>query len=380
MEKSSKPYTFDRVVRIIIGLAILIFVFFLINRLSGALLPFLIAWLLAYLLQPIVNFFRIKLKFKSLVLSIACTLVFIVGCIIGLFWFLTPMVANEISKLTQLIVLYSKGINVNTLLPIAWQNEIRDYLAHLNFQTILQDENIMNVVKKIAPQLWSLINSSLNLILGLAVIIIVLLYLVLILLNYDKLSTGLFKIIPPNYRELVTEVMLDLEYGMNRYFRGQALIALIVGTLFAIGFSIIQLPLAIVLGLFIGFMNLVPYLKIVGIIPSAVMGLLRSVETGNNYLSILLGIAIVFISIQMIEDLILTPKIMGKVTGLNPAVILLSLSIWGSLLGFVGIIIALPMTTLIMSYYKRFVLLEGKVEHATNAKIVEETTNDKKTD
>ena len=62
----------------------------------------------------------------------------------------------------------------------------------------------------------------------------------------------------------------------------------------------------------------------------------------------------------MIEDLILTPKIMGKVTGLNPAVILLSLSIWGTLLGFIGIIIALPLTTLIMSYYKRFVLDEGK--------------------
>jgi predicted PurR-regulated permease PerM len=143
---------------------------------------------------------------------------------------------------------------------------------------------------------------------------------------------------------------------MNRYFRGQALIALIVGSLFAIGFSIIQLPLAIVLGLFIGLINMVPYLKIVGIIPTATMGLLRSVETGQTYLSILLGIAIVFILIQMVEDLILTPRIMGKVTGLNPAVILLCLSIWGTLLGIIGIIIALPMTTLIMSYYKRFVL------------------------
>ena len=226
----------------------------------------------------------------------------------------------------------------------------------------MQDENVMAVVKKIAPQLWNLINSSLNFVLSLAVIIIVMLYLVLILLNYDKLATGLFKIIPPDYRTLVTEIIKDLENGMNRYFRGQALIALIVGTLFAIGFSIIQLPLAIVIGLFIGLMNMVPYLKVVGIIPSATMGLLRSVETGQSYGSIILGIAIVFIVIQMIEDLILTPKIMGKVTGLNPAVILLSLSVWGSLLGIIGVIIALPLTTLIMSYYKRFVLNEPRIE------------------
>jgi len=175
-------------------------------------------------------------------------------------------------------------------------------------------------------------------------------------LNYDKLANGLFKSIPPNYRTLVTEIIMDIENGMNRYFRGQALIALIVGILFSIGFSIIHLPLAILLGLFIGLINMVPYLKIIGIIPTATMGLLRSVETGQSYGSVLLGIAIVFILIQMTEDLILTPKIMGKVTGLNPAVILLSLSIWGSLLGIVGMIIALPLTTLIMSYYKRFVL------------------------
>jgi len=362
MSPNSKPYTFDRVVRMLIGLAVLIFIFFLINKLSSALLPFLIAWLLAYLLQPIVHFFQITLRLKSLIISIICTLVIVFGSLFGIIWFLTPMVSNEIAKLSQLIVLYTKGLNVNTILPLAWQNEIRNYLSHLNIQSIMQDENIMAVVKKIAPQLWNLINSSLNFVLGLAVVIIVMLYLILILLNFDKLATGMFKIIPPNYRTLVTEIIMDIENGMNRYFRGQALIALIVGMLFAIGFSIIQLPLAIVIGLFIGLINMVPYLKIVGIIPSATMGLLRSVETGQSYGSIILGIAIVFVVIQVIEDLILTPKIMGKVTGLNPAIILLSLSVWGSLLGIVGVIIALPLTTLIMSYYKRFVLGEVKID------------------
>ena len=373
---TSRPYTFDRVVRIIIGLAILVFIFFLINRLSGALLPFLIAWLLAYLLQPIVKLFQVRLRMKSLLLSIICTLTLIVGCLIGIFWFLAPMVANELSKLSELIGIYAKGINVNTLLPVAWQDDIRYYLSHLNLQSIMRDQNVMEVVKKLTPELWNLVNSSLNFVLGLAVVIIVLLYLVLILLNYDKLSVGLFKIIPPNYRTLVTEIILDIESGMNRYFRGQALIALIVGTLFSIGFSIIHLPLAIVLGVFIGFINMVPYLKIIGIIPTATMGLLRSVETGQTYGSVLLGIAIVFISIQVVEDLILTPKIMGKVTGLNPAIILLSLSVWGSLLGIVGMIIALPLTTLIMSYYKRFVLEADQNEPVNQPEADESVSRD----
>ena len=70
----------------------------------------------------------------------------------------------------------------------------------------------------------------------------------------------------------------------------------------------------------------------------------------------MLCIAAVFIIVQTIQDMVLVPKIMGDVTGMGPAWILLSLSVWGSLLGFVGMIIALPVTTLLVSYYKRFVL------------------------
>jgi len=128
--------------------------------------------------------------------------------------------------------------------------------------------------------------------------------------------------------------------------------------------------------LFIGVLNMVPYLKVIGIIPTATMGLLQSVETGHSYGSILLGIAIVFLIIQLIEDLILTPKIMGKVTGLNPAIILLSLSIWGSLMGIVGMIIALPLTTLIMSYYKRFVLEADQQEQLKQLEPEEPVTPD----
>jgi predicted PurR-regulated permease PerM len=71
---------------------------------------------------------------------------------------------------------------------------------------------------------------------------------------------------------------------------------------------------------------------------------------------------LVFAIVQTIQDAFLTPKIMGKVTGLNGAVILLSLSVWGTLLGFVGLIIALPLTTLLVSYYRRFVLEETSEE------------------
>jgi len=120
-----------------------------------------------------------------------------------------------------------------------------------------------------------------------------------------------------------------------------------------------------VLGLFIGVLNLIPYMQTIGLIPMILLSLIKSTETGENFW-IIFGLSVLVLCIvQCIQDLILTPKIMGKAMGLNPAIILLSLSIWGTLLGFVGLIIALPMTTLCLSYYKRFILME-KEEEETN--------------
>ena len=358
----AKPYTFDRVVRIVIGLVVLVVLFLLVRRLSSVLLPFLIAWLMAYLLQPFVGFFQYKLKFKNRILSIFSTLLLFVIVIVGLSFLLIPMISAEMHKLAEIIALYMKGINVNSFVPVEWQNEIRAYLSQLDIQAVLKDENIMAAIKKVAPQLWNILNGSINLLLGLTVTVIIFLYLIFILLDYEKITDGMYKIIPQKYRELVVDIVSDLEEGMNRYFRGQALVALIVSVFFIIGFSIIGLPLAIVFGLLMGVLNMVPYLKTVAVIPALFLAFLQSAETGQSFLNIMLWLIIVFLVIQVIEDLFLVPKIMGKVTGLNPAVILLSLSIWGSLMGVVGLIIALPLTTLLISYYKRLVLRESMPE------------------
>ncbi len=118
--------------------------------------------------------------------------------------------------------------------------------------------------------------------------------------------------------------------------------------------------MAIALGLFIGALNMVPYLQIIGFLPTIVLAILKAADTGENFWVILAGALIVFIVVQAIQDGFLVPRIMGKITGLNPAIILLSLSIWGSLLGMLGMIIALPLTTLMLSYYQRFIINKEK--------------------
>jgi predicted PurR-regulated permease PerM len=208
-------------------------------------------------------------------------------------------------------------------------------------------------------------------IVGFIASLIAIIYMFFILVDYEAMAEGLFKLVPQGKRGIVQGVMSDLQKGMNGYFRGQTIIAMCVGVLFSIGFLIIGLPLAIPLGLFIGVLNLVPYLQTIGFVPTIMLALLKAYDTGQNFWGIMLAALIVFAVVQAIQDWILTPRIMGKVTGLNAAVILLALSIWGSLLGFVGLIVALPLTTLIVSYYKRYVLEEPEEQE----KKEEETDN-----
>jgi predicted PurR-regulated permease PerM len=101
---------------------------------------------------------------------------------------------------------------------------------------------------------------------------------------------------------------------------------------------------------------MVPYLQIIGYIPTVMLAILKSADTGQNFWVIIASATAVFVVVQIIQDSLIVPKVMGKITGLNPAIILLSLSVWGSLMGILGMIIALPMTTLLLSYYQRFII------------------------
>lgn len=359
---TNKPYTLDRVVRLLIGLSLLVIAFLIIQRLTTVLLPFIIGWLLAYLLHPLVRFFQYTLKFKNRALAIICTLLVFILSLVGFMYLIIPLINIEISRISELNLFSSGIINLDGIIPLDMQQQIKEYVSHLNIKTMMADATIMDTIKKITPHIWSVVDGSLNFLFGLAIVIVVFMYLIFILLDYESISKNLFLLIPTKARAIMSEIIEDMEYAMNQYFRGQALIAIIVGILFAIGFSIINLPLAIVMGIMIGIFTLVPYLKTILLIPCFALGWIQALETGQSSWGIFLSIAIVFIVIQTIEDVFLVPKIMKKATGLNPAIILLSLSVWGSLMGVIGMIIALPLTTLIISYYKRFVLKEDTDE------------------
>ena len=370
----NKIITFDRFVRILGSIVIFIAVYFLIRRLSDVLIPFITAWLIAYLLHPIVIFFQYKCRIRSRVASIIITISLLLGLIIGGFYLIIPPIIEEMAHLKDIIVSYVTTDQTVTSVSAAVERYIKHNIDVNEIGKALTIKDVSELIEEKIPQLFSFISNSVSAIVGIIASLIAVIYLFFILMDYELMAEGLFKIVPQSKRKLVHGVIMDLKNGMNGYFRGQTIIAMCVGVLFSIGFLIIGFPLAIPLGLFIGMLNLVPYLQIIGFIPTIVLAMLKAHDTGQSFWSIILAAIIVFCVVQAIQDWILTPRIMGKVTGLNAAVILLSLSIWGSLLGFVGLIIALPLTTLIISYYKRYVLGETDIPESPDTSKTSETS------
>lgn len=349
-----KEITFDRFIRGLMVVAGLGLAIYIINLLSAVLLPFFIAWFLAYMIYPTVKFFQYKLHLHNRILCIAITLLLILAAIAGFFWLIIPPAIAEFVRFRDLIADFIKETGNSTIarnIEIFFQQNI-DQNA---FIRLLHENSVMEALKVAINQLWSLVAQTFDIIIALLGFCMVLLYLFFILLDYEKLSEGWIKLVPKRSRRFAAALVDDVQHGMNSYFRGQALVAFLVGVLFSIGFLIIDFPLAIGLGMFIGFLNLVPYMQGFGFIPTVLLALLKANDTGENFWLILLSACIVFIVVQSIQDAFLVPKIMGKLMGLNPAVILLSLSVWGSLLGLIGLIIALPLTTLLLSYYRRFI-------------------------
>lgn len=356
-----RPFTFDRVSRIVFSIALISGLLYLVAVLRNALLPFLIAWLLAYMMQPFVKFFQYKLRLKSRILAIIAVIIS-ASLIIGLATALVvPSIAQEAEKTLNLMRTHNPGEGHVPLIPESWIDYLETNVDINQLMELLSRENIQNAIKQLAPQVWNILSNTFSILFSITIIFVIMLYFIFILLDYEKIANGWINLIPARQRSFVKGLADDVEQSMNRYFRGQSLIALCVGVLLAIGFKIVGFPLGVTLGLFIGILNLIPYLQAIGIIPMVILSLLKSAETGQNFW-IIFGLGLLILGIvQCIQDLYLTPRIMGKAMGLNPAIILLSLSIWGTLLGFIGLIIALPLTTLCLSYYKRFILMEEDI-------------------
>ncbi|MCM1518523.1 MAG: AI-2E family transporter [Pseudoflavonifractor sp.] len=346
-----KTITFDQVIRAIVTIAAIAVSVWLINYLKNVLLPFCVACLIAYVLEPAVVYQQKHLKLKNRVIPVFLTLLETIIVVGGLACILVPLASDEIGQLETMIKA-SSG-HTSPFLPPEIQEYIDKDLNVANLRRYFDPQQLVDIFSKGS----SVLSSTIAVVMRTIEWLLTFIYVIFIMIDYRQLMSGFRKVVPPRYRATVYPIFDDIKDNMDRYFRSQAVIAGCAAVFYCIGFSIAGLPLAIVMGLLVGILYMIPYVQYVTLIPVVILCYLDSLTGASAFWPELGKCIAVYVVSQCVCDYLLTPKIMGKSLGLNPAIILLSLSVWGTLLGIIGMIIALPVTALLISYYKRYILM-----------------------
>jgi len=360
MIPNDRSFTFDRVVQLALFAGLAWGLVLLLDYLSDVLLPFVTGLVVAYFLDPVTN--RVQHVIKQRVLAALFTLVSITLAVSLVVWFMVPMVGNELADMGRTV----SEMAANTELAQAakehlpenvWE-EVNEILKSDDVKRYLTSDGAVQMAKdtakKLLPGVWGVLSGAANVLTFITGLLVIMLYVIFLLIDYHNMAARWREYLPPSMRDDVSGFVEEFIQATNRYFRSQALVASCVAVLFAIGFSIIGLPLAILMGIFIGLLNMVPYLQIVGTIPCLLLAGLKALEQGDNFLGALGLVLLVFGVVQLIQETVLVSRFQGEAMGLSPSIILLSISVWGKLLGFLGLILALPLTCLGLAYYRRY--------------------------
>lgn len=350
---------FDRFVRGLLFLAVITILVLGLRWLSPVLIPFFAAWAIAWILAPVVNFFQHTCRLRSRVLSVLITLALLIGLGCAVAWLIIPPLIDGVTQIKEALLSYlASGHIRNIHLPEWLDHLMQQWLDQGKIQSMLRSDNLTKTIRETLPHVWNMLVSTANLVMSLVGAAFGALYLFFLLLDYDYYTTAWINWLPRTQRNFFRRLSEDLGHNMRGYFRGQALVALSNCVMFTLGFWIIGLPMPLGMGLFVGLISFIPYVQVVGFAPAAVLALMEMSDTGRSFWGLMALVLLVYIVVQVLQDTVFTPHIMGKIMGLSSAMVLLSLSIWSYMAGIIGLIIALPLTTIILAYYKRYILKE----------------------
>jgi predicted PurR-regulated permease PerM len=358
----------DRIMRFVQIAIVVALLLLVLNYLSNVLLPFCFAFIVAYIADPLVNFLHKKMRYRILAVL---TVLLGAGAIIGgaLYLFI-PRVVEEIRLLGRLISKIFYDAEWSSKIMRFIPDDLWDVVQHLiswdKLAEVMQTMDFWNALQSVGSKL---ISGSIGMLSGTAMVVfwfagvtLVILYLIFIMLDMPRLRDGFFQLVPKKWKPSVSSIAKDMNLAMGTYFRAQACVAFLVGVLFSTAFTIIGFPLSIMFGLFIGALNMVPYLQVLSIPIALLLGIVYSLDIGMPFWEVALIITGIYVGVQLLQDLVLVPNIVGKSMNLPPIGILLSLSIWGKLLGFLGLVVAIPFTCLCLIYLQK---ISNKMENVS---------------
>ena len=347
-----------------------------VNALSSVLIPLAIAGIIAYLLDPIVDWFQKKRGFKrqNAIILVFCIAVLLVGGVVGS---VVPSLISQVSELTtefpkqtkkfQLSVSSivnmgdpAKPTNTSTNAPAKpdWFEMPREWIKNVGVTNEKVREFMVDAVAKISA--WGLeqlkkVMSLFGFLAGLALVPVYVFYFLLEKQGIKRNWTDYLPVHESQVKEEIVFVLHSINDCLIVFFRGQVLVAMCVGALLTTGFLVIGLEYAILLGVMAGLLSIIPYLGVaLSIIPAFVLSMIQFVPDHGWFKPVL--VLVVFAAVQAMEGLFISPKIIGDRVGLHPLTIIVAVMVGTTLLGgIMGGVLAIPLTAALRTVMFRYV-------------------------
>lgn len=326
-----------------------------ISAFSGVIWPLAVAGILALLMRPVVTVFERRFKASRPVAVVLLYVVFLLLVAGLLVTFLPALISQLLEFIAYLPTLWQKTMAWSELHFPEWLALVRPYLDNPTVKAALDGlaQQAQDLLSHLAPTLMSAgagIFGIFGVVASLAVIPV---YLFFFLLSNDDPTKSLPEHLPflhKEHRDDVVYLVREFIGILVAFFRGQLLIGLIMGVLLALGFSFAGLKFGLAIGLLTGLLNIVPYLgSILGLSVALPLAFLQP-EGGLMLVAVCV---VIFIAVQVVEGWFLTPRIMGRQTGLHPVVIIVAIFFWGQALGGVlGMMLAVPLTAFFVTAWR----------------------------
>jgi predicted PurR-regulated permease PerM len=319
----------------------------LLQSIGSLLAPFVLAFVIAYILDPAVDL--LERRGMKRPIAVVLLLIPIGGFIVLTLVLALPALIEQLQGLIGRLPAAARAANT-------WLEQLRagtrripllpeDFLVRL-----LDEERITQYVQQrqevIAARIWTALTGVGR---GVGVVLTVLGYVVLtpvlvvyLLRDFDRITNRMALLVPERRRDAWLGFMAEYDSLLSRFLRGQVVEAALVGLLTWLGLFVLGVPYAALVGAVAGVFNLVPYL---GLVVSVVPVLIIAVVSGN-FFGMLLRAGAVFAVVQFIDSAITGPRIVGSSVGLHPVWVILALAVGGAFFGFVGLLIAMPAAVL----------------------------------
>ena len=345
-------------------LIFLVLAYFVLGYLAGVLAPILMAFGIAYLLNPLLE--RMVRHGMSRVVGAGVLLATFVAIVAVAVTFFAPMVAHQLSEFVVNLPRFFDNLS-------AWTKQHLDVQIPSDWKTYLASDHLRESLTQVSGPARDLATAAVGgvfSILGvLAELLLIPVFSFYFLTDWPNILRRLDHVIPPRRRADVREVARDIDRVVAGWVRGQAIVTTTLAILYACGFTAVGMPLSLPIGLLVGALTVIPF---VGTFVGASIALLVTLADGGSAQTLGL-VAGVILCLHLLEAAVLTPKIVGHRVGLSESGALLAVVAGGKLLGFVGVVLAVPIaatTAVLIRYAVRYYEHTSFFGHESDADVV----------